>query len=285
MGCVSRRQFMTRGKDYYLSEIIDAAPVQLFTATNTAMMEYPYVLGRVGESSPTLSAQADIYIMDSGIGDDTETSDVVAVATKHDADIVVPCDVLGNQVETTEKTIEMLTQTEDMDVSVMIPLQENTNNSRVAHYQQTRDTANEYGFSIDDNPIAVGGVKDSGSVTQISEAIALRNAVGDNTHIHVFGGGATADWIATMRRCPDLIDSCDSSSISSYIINGHMINHKLDTVSFEIPRGSNSTALTTWLREFTLYYLNYLIGPYAREEDIVVEASSEVERLLTQYEL
>lgn len=62
---------MTRGQDYYRQQILDDAWVRVFAATNTAMFEYPYLLGNPDSCSPTLGEMCETYIMDSKIGDET----------------------------------------------------------------------------------------------------------------------------------------------------------------------------------------------------------------------
>lgn len=105
---------MTKGQDYYRKKIIDESPVQLFAATNTAMLEYPYILGRPNEKSPSLSEQADTYIMDSGIGDDSYTnSEVIEAAESVDADVVIPKDIIGDTAQTTENVVDMVQRVDD----------------------------------------------------------------------------------------------------------------------------------------------------------------------------
>lgn len=264
---------MSKGQDYYREQIIEASPVEVYAATNTAMMEYPYTLGRPNEKSPTLAEQSEKYIMDSGIGDDSfSTSDVITAADDVGADYVVAKDVLGQPSETTDGIIDMLCENPSQDV--IIPLQSSQSMTHYDHYCELKDTLLDYGFSITDYRVAIGGIKDLSVEEQILRVLEFQWKAG-LVDAHAFGCGIHSDWVVALRRCPKLLTSIDSSSVRAYVNNGSAFDGMMNTRTHEMPRGRNSTVLTTMLRETMLYTYNYLLTDYVRETDVPTEFSSD----------
>lgn len=281
---------MTRGKEYYKDEIIQNCPVDVVVASNTAMLEYPYRLGHVDESSSGISERSQRYIMDSKIGDGSKTNqDVLEAAERTDADWVVPCDVVGDVEKTVGKTVEMFLQwyEYDVDADIVVPLQSDDAYTRVDHFELVADKLDAIGVDVRDCPVAIGGVMEKTPYEQIQTAMDVRRGIGDDVYIHLFGGGCSLPWVVTIREYPHLIDGLDMSSIVTEVVQaGRLVTPSFDRVEFTSPRGTNSTVLTTMLREHQLYMLNYLMGPDIREEDAPSreELSVEMVELLNSYE-
>jgi len=267
---------MTRGLDHYLQNIVEDSFVDVYTATNTAMLEYPFVLGHVNESSPTLCDKAERFILDSTIGDESVGNEEVYERGRDlGADWILAADVMGEPQETTNSIIELLEivsrqSSDEYDPRVVLPLQADDTMDRVTHYEQIVETASFLGYDVTDNPVAVGGIRDLHPDEQVSICRRVRANLGSEPYIHALGCGITLSWVEAIRKTPDLVDSLDTSSIAQNVINGKMLTPELEYVSFNMPRGSNSTALTTMARMWQLYLFNYLIGPHIREEDIPV---------------
>lgn len=263
---------MTRGQDHYRAQILDDAWVTVFTATNTAMFTYPYVLGNPDECSPTLADMTRTYIMDSKIADESVGNERVLKRAKDvDADVVVPADVMGNVDTTIERTVDMLTrlESESYDPDVIIPLQRDDTHSHVDHLYDVGHALAEHGYDIDDYIISVGGVNKASPPVQLKILCQIRDIVGPDQHLHGLGFGATADWVATLRRAPDLVDSIDMSSIAQDVINSNkLLTPDMTRVDYQMPRGANSTVLSAMLREFVLYLFSYYLGPHPRESDV-----------------
>lgn len=157
---------MTRGQDYYLDNIVSDAHVRVFASTNTAMMEYPYILGHPDECSPTLSSMADEYVMDSKITDTSVTNDdVLRRAEDIGADVVTPADEMYEPDLTTDRIVDLLTQLSEMDYdpTVMLPLQPSENgeeSTHVDHYYELCGVLADHGFDIKDYRLSVGGIKE-----------------------------------------------------------------------------------------------------------------------------
>jgi len=283
---------MTKGQDHYRQQIIDDAWFTVFSATNTAMMEYPYVLGKPGECSPTLASMADTYIMDSKIGDESVGTAAVLEAAEHvGADVVTPADVLHNPQTTTERIIELfiaLTEYDTYTPDVMIPLQPNPQRglTHVDHYYDVADRLHSVGLDITDYRLSVGGIKDWTPPKQLDTICSVRSAAGTDQYIHGLGFDATADWIAVFRQYPCLLDSIDMSSIVQDVVNGQqLLTPTMERVSYPLPRGRNSTVLSVMLREFVLYMMMYFLGPHPRESDVPTTIeSTEMKEVLAQYE-
>jgi len=264
---------MSRGKEHYKEKIIERSPVEVFTATNTAMFEYPYILGHPDEKSPTLSEQAEVYIMDSGVGDKEKDNDeVFEKAVDIDADCVVPKDIVGDPAATTDAVIDMEKRIMSTDMSMIVPLQADDNCSRCEHYDVLSERLHE---PIESYRVAVGGVANEDTQTQITEALWLRDHVGGGQEIHMFGCGITHDWTVTIRRFPWLIDSLDTSRVQREVGNGKTIDGMLDVRPHPMPRGTNSTCVSAMHRERILYMFNHAIGPDARESDVPTEYNDE----------
>jgi hypothetical protein len=257
---------VTRGKEYYKNKIVEDSPVEVFTATNTAMIEYPYILGHPDEKSPTLSKQSEAYIMDSGIGDKEKNNDeVFEKAVDVDADYVVPKDVLGDTKATTEAVVDMESKVIDTDISMIVPTQQDDRLTRNEHYNELQS---ELQAPITDYRVAVGGIKDDPVHIQIAKVMELRIHVGSEQELHAFGCGITHDWVVTIRKHPELIDSLDTSRVQREVGNGKTIDGMMNVSKHPMPRGANSTCISAMHRERVLYMFNHIIGPHPRTTDV-----------------
>lgn len=266
---------MTAGKDYYLDRTYEKAFARYYVATNAAMMEYPFMVGRYDECSPTLATQADEYILDSAIGDPSVgNEDVLEKAEDIGADIVVCADVLNDTETTTERVLEMFDLVEDGDVDkeVMIPIQHDDDTSHVEHYDQLAVALSKSGVDIDEYRLMLGGLKESTEIEKIRSCIDFREHVGLDTYVHALGVGGTREWIATIRQCPWLLDSFDNSSIvQNLVYRGRLLNLDGEWIEFRRPRGTDSTAIAVQFVESSVDMFNYMIGEEINEEDAIDE--------------
>lgn len=262
----------SKGKEYYKQNIIEDSPVKIFTATNTAMFEYPYILGRVGSKSPTLCEQSDLYILDSGIGDDSVDNEMVfSAANDISADIVVPKDVISNTEATTEAIIDMDIRVSGTDLTMVIPLQSDDRLTRSEHYYEI---AEELNSDIEDHIVAVGGVMNEKPSKQLIETVKVRKHIPDDQWLHAFGCGISHDWVVAMRKYPNIVDSIDTSRVQREVGNGKTIDAKMNVVDSPMPRGANSTCISSMHRERILYMVNHMIGPHSRDSDVPTEFNS-----------
>lgn len=273
---------MTRGMDWYLERIRDDAYARFYAADHTAMMPYPFRLGRAGkdgsdgpqhESSPTIAKRSDHYILDSAIGDeDVGNQDVLdrAANLDYEPDILVAADKLQDPEVTTERVMEMLRLIDehpDYHPEVIIPLQFDEETSHSEHYDSLADRLDAAGFDISDHILGVGGIKDEPVPVQVNACIEVREHVGLDPQIHAFGLGCSWDWMVTIQTCPWLIDSFDNSSVVQAVNNGRIFDSEFSRMGFKLPRGKNSTVLSAMMRELHLHLVNYLMGPHVRDSD------------------
>lgn len=272
---------MTRGKQHYLDNILEDAWVRVYASTNTAMFEYPYLLGHPESYSPTLAEMSQTYIMDSKIGDESVTNeDVLEKGQYVDADVITPADVLEDPATTTARTIDLFTQLADIEYSpeVLVPLQPvpGEGKNHYDHFCKLRPALEDHGIELSNHRLSIGGVKNMTSVQQLEAVVSVRQAVGDEQFLHGLGFGASHDWVTVMREYPWLLDSIDMTSVIRDVIQaGRLFTPQASRVEYRMPRGKNSTVLTASLREFALYLMSYLLGPHPREEDVPNEITNE----------
>jgi len=282
---------MTRGKQHYKENIYDNAYATFFVATNTAMLDYPYIVGRYDQSTPTHAKQAEEYILDSAIGDPSVgNEDVLDRATDIGADSVVAADIKGDTLQTTENIIEMIEMEREReeDFEVLIPLQYDTFSTHVDHYENVKGAMSDISEDIEDYRLYVGGINKKSADEQIRRCVNLREHVGLDQYIHGLGMGAHRKWIVTIRRCPWLLDSFDNSSIVQNLIkSGKLWTVDADWVPFDRPRGTNSTVVSVQYREASLDLFNYMIGSDIREEDAIesfADADSDIAGFVSDHE-
>lgn len=266
---------MTKGEQHFKDNILEGAFAEFYAADHTVMCNYPLRLGNAkkGSSSPTIAAKS-TYILDSNIAeDDIDNERVVTRGMDIEADIVVPNDSLGNPTETTEEILDMFDLLDEYGYQpeVIIPLQHDNETTHREHYEIIRERLDETGRDIRNHRLAVGGVKDSGFSEQLQATISVREHVGEEMDIHGFGFGANWNWLVAIRRCPWLIDSFDNSSSVQQTNNGSLLRPDMETITYKMPRGTNSTVLYSMLREFQYYLVSYLISPGVRESDAPTE--------------
>lgn len=264
---------MTRGKEHYKQNIYENAYARFFTATNTAMLEYPFIVGRYDECSPTHAKNAEEYILDSAIGDPSiGNQDVLDKATDIGADTVVAADVKNDPEATTERILDMVERAEGTDFELMIPLQFDDTIRHEDHYDSVVTLLQKAGYDPDAYRYLAGGINDKTALEQIERIIELREHVGTGVYLHGLGMGLTREWVVTIRQCPWLLDSFDSSSVvKNFTYSSKIPTIDMEWLSFPRPRGTNSTAISVQYREAILDMFNYMIGTDINEEDALNE--------------
>jgi len=271
---------VTKGKDHYKREIVEACPVDLYAPLHTVMNDYPHRLGNPGRgcSSPTLAAKSD-YILDSRITDPEITNrDVLSRAEDLDADYIVPADTLTDRAATTgavSQFMEMLPEY-DTDAEVIIPLQHDSeevdmgtdyDRDHIEHYQNLAEVLEDHGRDIEEHKVAIGGVVHWSNTHQLEVAVDLREYCGTTQDIHGLGIGFDWHWMTVIRKVPWLFNSIDNSRSGNQIRNGKILTPEMDVMTYKNPRGKNSTVLSAMLTEHSLYMANYLMTEYCKPED------------------
>jgi len=159
----------------------------VFVASNIPH-DYPLKLQKPATATPTVRNSAETYILDSGIGDETTNAEVLNLATKLEADYVVPCDELHDQEATTEAVREFADLYADHECTAtpLIPLQP----PHAEHYLDLPDWSH----------YALGGMALE-SVTDkqaIQWARDCRAVAGPDVHLHGLGIGGGQHVINTL---------------------------------------------------------------------------------------
>jgi hypothetical protein len=122
---------------------VDKCPIDVYVASNMPY-EYPYKLVKPEHVSQEIADSADVLIMDSGIKNpDVSNTDVLDLADKHDADMVVGKDFLHDQDATTPSVKAFLTEWEDHScrATPLVPLQP-------PHHEHYNDLPGHYHYLL-----------------------------------------------------------------------------------------------------------------------------------------
>jgi len=256
-------------KNSHKEAIIENSYVDVHLAINMAMLEYPHILARPEESSPTLASQATSFIMDSGIGNENMTNkDIFNRADYLNADIVVCKDTIDNPKATTSSVVDMCMLNENK-FKLIIPLQASNTTNRVEHYYTMKDKLQTYGFDIQDHRIGIGGIKDDSIVKQITTTKRVVDNIDSTVETHAFGCGMNREWVAAIRKEPTLLTSLDSSTIVMQVNNGKTFNADMSTTKNTLPRGKKSTCINAMQIETNIYKFNHLISDFIRDVDAI----------------
>ena len=192
---------------------------KVFVASNMAT-NYPRKLQKPGTVNERVRNSAETFIMDSGIGDDVTTSEVLDLAYEYDADYVVAKDELHDQETTTEnirKFIQLYAE-HDCDATPMIPLQP----PHAEHYERVTDAVGERSHYV------LGGM----AVPSVSTQDQLRyirgfaDVVHPNAYVHALGVGGGKEFVRKATQL-DILDSVDCATPEIAAANGCVIDQQL----------------------------------------------------------
>ena len=244
---------MNEYRDYEL-ERVKRCPIDIYVASNMPY-PYPYKLGKPRHNDPKIRDSCTTWIQDSGIGDETENEDVIALARENDADFIIPCDELHDQDATTKAVLDFLELYDDADIRAtpLIPLQPPYDK----HYKQLPD------FSA----YCLGGIAFDYTAREQVEAIhTFRQVAGEAPYAHALGVGGSMEVVRTLANNPNLIQSVDCSTPEQAAINGSVIDAELKQQSIEILTGEGSSNNRYALAAQNAYQLNDAYTKAAKSE-------------------
>lgn len=208
---------------------VDACPIDVYVASNMPY-DYPYKLVKPAHVAPQVANSCETLIMDSGIAnEDLSNNDVLDLAAKYDADMVVAKDYLHDQEQTTESIREFLTVWEEHEcrATPLIPLQP----PHEEHYKQI-DSQYHY---------VLGGMAFGWDTRQIIDALKkFRDAAGDAPYVHLLGVGAKPELMEFLSRNPSMVQSIDCSTPEQCAINGKIYDTTLKRSDYQIRTGEGS---------------------------------------------
>lgn len=223
---------------------VDKCPVDVYVASNMPY-EYPLKLVKPEHVTPKVVESCDTLIMDSGIGDDISNAEVLDLAAKHDADMVVAKDYLHDQAQTTESVREFLELWGDHDcrATPLIPLQP-------PHAEQYADLPGHYHYML-------GGMAFDYETAEIIRAVeTFRETAGPGPYVHLLGVGANPRLMEWVARNPDAVQSIDCSTPEQCAINGTIYDVRLRQEPYQIRTGEGSSQTRYLLAQHLAYVLN-----------------------------
>jgi len=217
---------------------VDACPIDVYVASNMPY-EYPYKLVKPSHVAPQVANSCETLIMDSGIGNDEVTNaDVLDLAAKYGADMVVAKDYLHDQDRTTESIKEFLDTCDDHHcrATPLIPLQP-------PHHEHFQSLPNQYHYLL-------GGMAFGWDTRQIIDALQkFRDAAGDGPYVHLLGVGANPKLMDFIGRNPGMVQSIDCSTPEQCAINGEIYDTTLKRTDYKIRTGNGSRAVRSDLSQ------------------------------------
>jgi len=187
---------------------------RVFVASNIPTA-YPYKLQKPSTVNQRVRDTAEVFIMDSGIGDDVSNAEVLDLAHEYDAEFVIAKDYLHDQERTTESvyTFMELYEDHDCDAWPLVPLQPPFDE----HYRQL----DEFGWYV------LGGMAtDDIHAQQQLEWIRDFRTVAPEAFAHGLGVGGGFEF-ARHAAGENLLDSLDCSTPEQAAMFGKVLNEKL----------------------------------------------------------
>lgn len=223
---------------------VDRCPIDIYVPSNMPY-EYPFKLGKPSYASPRIRETCETFIMDSGIENDELTNeDVLDMAEKLDADMVVGKDYLHDQERTTESIHEFieLHDGHPCRATPMIPLQP-------PHHEHYHDVPRAGSYLL-------GGIKDLRGEEVVSVVRRFRKEVGYGPYVHLLGVGASPAIVQAVSNDPDLVQSLDCSTPEQCAINGKIFDMGLQQRPYQLPSGEGSAQARYGLAKHLALILN-----------------------------
>ena len=191
----------------------------VFVASNIDTA-YPRKLQKPSTANDTVRDSADVFIYDSGIGDDTTNAEVLDGAHEYAADYVVAKDYLHDRDATTDSIREFVDLHADhpCEATPMVPLQP----AHGRHYQEVTDELATFSHYV------LGGMAVP-EVTTRDQLRYIRNfdrVVHDGAYVHALGVGGGKEFVEEMAPT-GILDSVDCATPEIAAANGCVIDADL----------------------------------------------------------
>jgi len=187
--------------------------------------DYPLKLQKPSTVSRRVRDIAEEFILDSGIGDDVTTEELLELAERYDPEYVVAKDELHEHDTTIANTLALLDA--DPCADVLIPLQPPYRE----HYEKLREH-----IDVDAHSYVLGGmaVDDVGTREQLEWIRKFRRTAGMDVYAHGLGVGGGIEFVEAIAGT-GLLDSVDCATPEMAAINGAVIDERLrqqETMAF-----------------------------------------------------
>jgi len=218
--------------------------MKVFVASNMPT-DYPSKLQKPSTVSDRVRTTAETFILDSGIGEDVTTNELVALSHEYDPDFLVAKDELNNHATTITNTLELLDR--EYSGELLIPLQPDY----VKHFEKLKDH-----IDVHDHKYVLGGMAISEvSTAQQLEWITKFREVAPDVYAHGLGVGGGIEFVEAVAGT-GLLDSIDCATPEMPAINGCVLDQRLrqqETMVF--PGGEGRMNRTYPLAEYNSYQL------------------------------
>lgn len=224
---------------------VDECPIDVYVASNMPY-EYPYKLVKPEHVTPKVAQSCETLIMDSGIGnDEVSNADVLDLAHKHNADMVVAKDYLSDQPRTTESINRFIEEwwRHETSATPLIPLQPD-------HAKHYTDVPKAYHYLL-------GGMAFDYDTSEIINAVeSFRETAGPGPYVHLLGVGANPRLMEWLARNPEYVQSIDCSTPEQCAINSNIYDVSLRQRDYQIRGGEGSSQTRYMLAQHLAYTLN-----------------------------
>lgn len=211
---------------------------------------YPYKLQKPSTVGGRVRDTADVFIMDSGIGDEVSNREVLELAMQYNADYVVPKDELHDFETTTENVTEFLDlhETADCDATVLIPVQcdPKTDSWHTEHLSELPEHSH----------YVLGGmaVDEVSTTEQIKSIKRFRDVVGPDKYVHGLGVGGGMAFVAKVAGT-NWLDSVDCATPEMAGQFGCVLDERLRQQQVRVMNGEGASKRNIPLSEFNSYQL------------------------------
>jgi len=216
---------------------------EFYVASNIAH-DYPLVLQKPATASTNIRETAETYILDSGIGDDTDPHEILDLSATLDADFVIADDELHDQAATTRnvRRFEDLHAEHDTDATLMTPLQP----PHAEHYYDLPDRSH---YCL--GGMAGGDVSDEQAIAWIRR---FRQVAGPDPYVHALGIGGGIGVVRALAGT-GLVDSVDAATPEVAAFHGNVLGPQLRRRSVQIHSGEGNSRRVTPLAEFNCWQI------------------------------
>ena len=211
---------------------------------------HPFKLQKPSTINSRVRDTADVFIMDSGIGDEVSNAEVLELAIEYNADYVVPKDELHDFATTTENVKQFLElhDESDCDATVLIPVQcdPKTDTWHTEHLSELPEHTH----------YVLGGmaVDEVSTTEQIKSIKRFRDAVGPETYVHGLGVGGGMEFVSKVAGT-DWLDSVDCATPEMAGQFGCVLDERLRQQQVRVMDGEGASKRNIPLSEFNSFQL------------------------------
>jgi len=222
--------------------------MKVYIASNMPT-DYPYKLQKPSTVNDRVRDTAETFILDSGIGDDVSTDELIDLANEYNPDYLVAKDELHEHTKTIENTVELLDRVEDthIDAEPLVPLQPPYD----THYRKLHERG------ITGHKYVLGGM----AISEVNTAQALEwihkfREVAPEVYAHGLGIGGGIEIVEALAG-KDILDSIDCATPEYAAMNGAVIDTRLRQKEIMAFRGGEGRCNRSYaLAEFNSWQIN-----------------------------